>query len=337
MNRNDQLVAYQATGGSTSSTATQTATPTASSFTTTASVTASTTASASPSALAQTERKTPVAAIAGGAAGGALVLVLVIGLLIYYCCHAKKSRKRHTDAVTGPTSLPALTTGNDSDKPMDTVQVQQYDGTSSSSFHSNSNLLIHLTAPPNYTSPNPNNYSPHNQPYYTFAHTHQQPTELPSTYPTTPHSPSLKSTYNYNNAPGPSELPGQSRLSELETPEIEQQGFATMPNILRPGSDGGSPRRISRRAVSSSDVGAGEGVNYRQSGRMDWSAPQDWHMSEERERERGGQGAHVDERGLGMQGVDDIMARMERLERLDDQRADGSRGPESHGGGYRGV
>jgi hypothetical protein len=60
------------------------------------------TSAATPTSVADataTPKKEPVAAIAGGAAGGALTLAAVVGLLIYYFCHAKKSRKGHDDSV----------------------------------------------------------------------------------------------------------------------------------------------------------------------------------------------------------------------------------------------
>ncbi|KAH7406142.1 hypothetical protein DE146DRAFT_434861 [Phaeosphaeria sp. MPI-PUGE-AT-0046c] len=60
----------------------------------------------------------PTAAIAGGAAGGAFAIALAIGLLIYYCCHAKKSRKGHEETVVHRESdLPAMVSvqGKDSE------------------------------------------------------------------------------------------------------------------------------------------------------------------------------------------------------------------------------
>lgn len=99
MNRDDQRSAYHATGGTTLSSATQTSTATD------ASATASTTSTSAP---VQPASKTPVATIVGGAVGGALVLAILAGLLIYYCCYAKKSRKNHTDAMQ-PGVAPGMT------------------------------------------------------------------------------------------------------------------------------------------------------------------------------------------------------------------------------------
>jgi hypothetical protein len=56
----------------------------------------------------------PIAAIAGGAVGGVLVLAVIAGLLIYYCCHAKKSRKGHEETVARRQSdLPAMAVAQD--------------------------------------------------------------------------------------------------------------------------------------------------------------------------------------------------------------------------------
>jgi hypothetical protein len=95
MNRPDQLSAYHASDGPTS--ASSTAAP---SSTSTTSI--------------QGEHKPPVGAVAGGAAGGAFVLATIIGLVIYYVCFAKKSRKGHTDTMELRQSIPAnVTTGGD--------------------------------------------------------------------------------------------------------------------------------------------------------------------------------------------------------------------------------
>ncbi|CAN9269992.1 unnamed protein product [Alternaria alternata] len=92
LNRQDQLSAYHATGGSTTiSSATVTSSPSsstsdasvnvanASSSTTTP---GTTTTFTSATASAQAGEKTPVAAIAGGAAGGAFALAVVVGFVI---------------------------------------------------------------------------------------------------------------------------------------------------------------------------------------------------------------------------------------------------------------
>jgi uncharacterized protein HemX len=59
----------------------------------------------------------PIGAIAGGAAGGALVLAIIVGLLVYYFCHAKKSRKGHEETISRRQSdLPAMAAAHDKDK-----------------------------------------------------------------------------------------------------------------------------------------------------------------------------------------------------------------------------
>jgi uncharacterized protein HemX len=57
----------------------------------------------------------PIAAIAGGAAGGGVGLAIIIGLLIYYICHAKKSRDKHKDEVEQRLSGATLTKDNPTD------------------------------------------------------------------------------------------------------------------------------------------------------------------------------------------------------------------------------
>ncbi|KAH9868268.1 hypothetical protein J1614_007340 [Plenodomus biglobosus] len=88
INREDQLIAYHATDASTTlSTATQTAT-------------------SRPSTIPANTAGTPnskddkhVAAIAGGTAGGVFVLTATAGLLIYYTCFIRKSRKAHAERL----------------------------------------------------------------------------------------------------------------------------------------------------------------------------------------------------------------------------------------------
>lgn len=59
----------------------------------------------------------PVGAIAGGAVGGTVALAVIAGLLIYYFCHAKKSRKGHDDTIARRESdIPAMAVAHDSTK-----------------------------------------------------------------------------------------------------------------------------------------------------------------------------------------------------------------------------
>ncbi|CAO2657608.1 Nn.00g037340.m01.CDS01 [Neocucurbitaria sp. VM-36] len=135
LNREDLRSAYHATGGTTLTSATRTSTTSS----TAPSRTSDTATTATPATLINSsEPKNHVAAIAGGAAGGAFGLAVILALLIYYFCHAKKSRKGHTDTVVRRLSdLPAMTAEKDkriTPLPSDAA----------------------APPPPDYSSPNPN-------------------------------------------------------------------------------------------------------------------------------------------------------------------------------------
>jgi uncharacterized protein HemX len=121
MNRADQLSAYQATGVSATSSALSTSTASNSAASTT---NASTTSIPSASAAAQAEHKPPIAAIAGGAAGGAFALAVIIGLVIYYVCFVKKSKKGLTGTVERRQSMP----GNGMDETAHMSRMKAPDG-----------------------------------------------------------------------------------------------------------------------------------------------------------------------------------------------------------------
>lgn len=96
VNKPKQLEAYSLTGFGMSSTSTTMTSKTATleARTTSTGTVPQVTVTASPTPAAK-----PIAAIAGGAAGGGVGLAIIIGLLIYYICHAKRSRQGHNDEV----------------------------------------------------------------------------------------------------------------------------------------------------------------------------------------------------------------------------------------------
>jgi hypothetical protein len=235
MNQPDQLSRYHATGGSTAPTSvSSTSTTSASAVSTT---TTSITSVPSPSASAQAEHKTPVAAIAGGAAGGAFALAAIIGLVIYYMCFVKKSRKGHADTLERRQSLSA--TG------MTETAMKSSDGEHSIPKTCQTPLTDTLAAPPSYSSPNPNIntfYNPlsqhphpqdsdpryvtyaHHDPNYPNQHPHNwqpPPQELP-VINAPPFPGSHKSMYGHRR--GPSELSGDHPRSELESGSGTSQG-----------------------------------------------------------------------------------------------------------------
>ncbi|KAF2132244.1 hypothetical protein P153DRAFT_429415 [Dothidotthia symphoricarpi CBS 119687] len=171
LNREDLRSAYHATGGSTVTTSTTSRTALATGTTTSTHADVTSTSSPSPSASTagiggSLENKPPVAAIAGGAAGGAFVLAVIVGLLIYYVCLAKKSRKNHQETVErrlsgpGPITIPNMN-------------------------HGNASFGVHSPhdAPPDYTSRTATYTSPSTPQFQTYNHIHQphlpEPQELP--------------------------------------------------------------------------------------------------------------------------------------------------------------
>jgi hypothetical protein len=58
-----------------------------------------------------------VGAIAGGVVGGVVVLAAIIGLLVYYFCFAKRSRKGHEETLERRQSdLPGMTAAHEKPK-----------------------------------------------------------------------------------------------------------------------------------------------------------------------------------------------------------------------------
>jgi hypothetical protein len=76
------------------------------------------TATKETAATAVPEKKDmPVGAIAGGVVGGVVVLAVIIGFVVYYCCHAKKSRKGYENTVGHQQSdVPVMAAAYDKDK-----------------------------------------------------------------------------------------------------------------------------------------------------------------------------------------------------------------------------
>ncbi|KAF2031270.1 hypothetical protein EK21DRAFT_88198 [Setomelanomma holmii] len=189
LNAENLRIAYGAVAASSSSSAIPSSTlSTAAASQST--VTPTATGSAAAATVSPIKSGPPVAAIAGGAAGGASVLAILIGLLIYYFCHAKKSRNGHEDTVDRRESdLPAMTS----------IQVK-HNG--------------HDTPPPGYRSPNPNEYYAAHSPYHSFAH-HQQ--WSPASEPQSPVNLSRKPVGGHQR--NLSELSGDTAIrSELESP-----------------------------------------------------------------------------------------------------------------------
>ncbi|OAL57015.1 hypothetical protein IQ07DRAFT_25534 [Pyrenochaeta sp. DS3sAY3a] len=193
LNRDELRSAYHASGGTTMTSATRTASTTSPTVTSDP----STTDALTPTDTSPPKHKTNVAAIAGGAAGGGFGLAVIVALLIYYICHAKKSRKDHTDSVVRRLSdIPAAMTEKDK----------------GSKGHD---------APPGYTSPNPNYYTQDPSQYTTYAHIpHQSYNPVPQEMPIEPLTPVpyiRQPVVGHNR--GFSELSGDTAIiSELGTP-----------------------------------------------------------------------------------------------------------------------
>ncbi|CBX95044.1 predicted protein [Plenodomus lingam JN3] len=313
MNRNDQLLAYNATAASTTfATVTQTSA-------------AETAGATDTSNTAQEKDDTPVAAIAGGVAGGVFALTAIAGFLIYYCCFIKKSRKARAERQTAE---------EQTNKEMQ-LRLQQ-----------------HRDAPPDYTSPShipapfhhstDNSNSNNNNTYYAYTHPHEDQPPSPQELPI--HSPNPNKS-SPTHTRGPSELSADNTLSELETPDTTPKHhpgeFKQIPSAfvqtppteyteealhVRNGARGRGRR--SRFVEMSPMGGVANGARDARStdpvvARSAWVAPQDWGFYPPAVAEGGlrSQRGSRKGRGLGVDGVDDIMARMGRLERLDDQRA----------------
>lgn len=298
MNRDDQLIAYHATGGSTTLTsATMTSTPAATSST------AATNAS-------NEKDSTPVAAIVGGSVGGALAVFALIGILVYYCCFVKRSRQAHGER---------LPTVDQSFKPSSSLQLHQQQD-----------------APPNYSSPNTALYPS----YYAYNHPNPQP-QPPQELPLSPMSSTASQKHGQSQNRGPSELSAEtpSSPSELDTPEPSPQArhsdFKSIPPSLVPdaGADHealqrspGAKGRQSRFVELSPLREAGDArasTLHASPPRMKsaWVAPRDWGFrspgsdgSGDGDREGVVSVARGPRHGLGVQGLEDMMARMQGLD-----------------------
>lgn len=222
---------YGAVAGSSTSSAASSGTATvarASTFATIATASPSTNptsaAQTSPAAI-QHKDGPSVAAIAGGAAGGAFAIALVIGLLIYYFCHAKKSRRGHEETVVRRESDMAAMGAT----PI-TVQGKGY---------GSETYMGSPDAPPSYMSPNPNDYyGAHAQPHAGRYHQYiPEPQEMPcDTQATGMVGFSGKPVGHQRNM---SELSGDTAIrSEMESPHVgakstpvePQAGWSSSPN-----------------------------------------------------------------------------------------------------------
>ncbi|KAF1841501.1 uncharacterized protein K460DRAFT_168562 [Cucurbitaria berberidis CBS 394.84] len=269
LNREDLRSAYHASGGTTLASATRTSTASASIMSTPA-----ITSVVPPTSFPTPEGKQHVGAIAGGAAGGAFGLALIIGLVLYYCCHAKKSRKGHADTVVRRLSdLPARTAEKDKAVPRPPD-----------------------AAPPGYSSPNPEaGFYPQVPSQYgqygtSYAYTQQQqqayppePQELPIGRPS-PVPFALKPAGRHRREA--SELSGDTAIrseldTPLESPKGQQKQFA-QPSPLTPQT---RFEEQSPRSVEGND------------------AVQSWMAQQNLQAERGGRDGYG--QGLGVQGVSD--------------------------------
>ena len=199
MNRDDLRSAYHATGGSTT---------VGSPSTSTASVSSK-----------KSDDGTPVAAIAGGAAGGVFVAAALVGIVVWWLClrRKKKAKKERDYEETRPDVLPSGAMGEIHQHHHKNSECKSIVNDASRKYDQ-PKTLTPITAPPSYTSPNPNfthtfygpqsqdnPYSHHNyaqspgEPYLSplghsphdsvAAHNYQGPQELPLSTPTTPNTP----------------------------------------------------------------------------------------------------------------------------------------------------
>jgi hypothetical protein len=153
-----------------------------------------------------------VGAIAGGVVGGAFVLAVIIGLLVYFFCYAKRSRKGHEETLERRQSdLPAMTAAHEKPK-----GVYSPDGKSLYTLERLCSLLTERTAPPGYVSPNPNDYYGAHAGQHQYQHQYvPEPQELPVEASSTGFVPQNAALHQRN----VSELSGDTIMrSELETP-----------------------------------------------------------------------------------------------------------------------
>lgn len=212
LNREDLRIAYSATGG-------PTAAPTVLS---TASPTSTAPPAVSPLPSVITQKKLNVGAIAG-AAGGAVAFCAVVGFLIYYICHAKRSRRKHRDSAAQRVGLEDVAT--EKDKGIWSPESKYYTSLCAKSP---------LTSPAStgWPSPSPHGYYQdhyRDQPYPPYSPESDQFLKaVPAGYPSPP-----MGGHHYRHVRGISELSGVTAASELESPfpspamqpGVGQQGF----------------------------------------------------------------------------------------------------------------
>ncbi|KAH8726974.1 hypothetical protein GQ44DRAFT_825529 [Phaeosphaeriaceae sp. PMI808] len=177
-----------------------TRTSTTSASTATSSGLSTSTSPGPPSMTATTQPKSgpPVAAIAGGVAGAGVGLAIIIGLLIYFICHAKKSRQGHKESLSR----------------------RQSDLSAMMAEHNKSAGTYPPDAPPGYSSPKPNEYYGAHTAQSHYQQTQPQYASDPQELPNEPSSPTLvtkKPAVGHQR--NLSELSGDTAMiSELETP-----------------------------------------------------------------------------------------------------------------------
>ncbi|KAF2129393.1 hypothetical protein P153DRAFT_431356 [Dothidotthia symphoricarpi CBS 119687] len=179
------------------------------------SATTSATASSSPS---NSDKGSSNGAVIGGAVGGGIGAALIIGALIWFLCRKRKQRRQqqYAAAPVGENAHPTGIEKGGATNP--NYAGGQYAGQSQ-------------TAPPTYTSPNPNMYPavPHKDaPYQQYAHISDAPQELPGDIGRTP------ADQRYSELPDSnehrlSELPAgtDAARAELESPQTSPTPMQT--------------------------------------------------------------------------------------------------------------
>lgn len=171
------------------------------------------------------------AATIGGAVGGGVGAALLIGLLIWFLCRRKKQRKQQY--TVGAVTDPADPNGREKAGATDST----YYGLQSRTFISGTYSVEKLTlgtAPPTYTSPNPNMYSdsPHTPKdgHYQYAHISDTPQELPgNNHDSLGQNRFSELPAESSNTHRYSELPDNAalRTAELESPQTSPQPLQT--------------------------------------------------------------------------------------------------------------
>jgi hypothetical protein len=188
--------------------------------------------SPSPPAEASSGTKN-TAVIVGGTVGGVVVIVAIVSILIFCLCRRRKAKSRAA-TPTAETGAAATAAAGAQEKSPTYTGSSHEEGRYPPHPHQLRNIsLITTSAPPTYTSPNPNahpamlsptsGYKSNYQPLY------QQPQELPVELPS-----SGPSTSRY------SELPAESQTAQLA--EMESPAPSPRPGQGLFGGGAGSPK-----------------------------------------------------------------------------------------------